>query len=296
MRNLPSMTTNAYLRLLRPHQWVKQVFVFIPLLSLGEALDLKILSLGLCAVVTFTLMAGVVYILNDIADVEDDKDDIQRVKRPIASGEVGIPKAHLFQFIFIVLVIILTYLLSENAVISLAVLGIYLIINIFYSKLGLKKSNILGISIVSLGFPIRFAFGCLFCGIEISYWALSLLMQLALFMLSIKRYQRSVKVSHASKQSIFDFWLLAAIVFASAFSATYAGFISAPSTQIIWGSDYLLLSAIPVALAIVRFIELAFLKIDMRDDDVTETAYRDVPIILLVLIYCALMFAGSLTR
>jgi 4-hydroxybenzoate polyprenyltransferase len=281
---------------MRPHQWFKQVFVFVPLLSLGTQLEFKLITQGLLAVLVFTFVAGIVYITNDVADFEEDRLDSRRVSRPIAAGLVSVSAARVFQILLFVPVIALLNFFSESTFSTIALILVYILINYLYSKFHFKSRNILGISIVAAGFPMRFAFGCLFCGIEVSYWALALLMQLALFMLSMKRYQRSLNGSRNERELIHDFWLLAAIVFAAAFSSTYAGFISAPSTQIVWGKDFLLLSAIPMALAIVRFIEVTIFGSKKGDLDVTEKIYYDFPMVLLVLIYCGLMFIGSATH
>jgi 4-hydroxybenzoate polyprenyltransferase len=193
--------------------------------------------------------------------------------------------------------LLLNTLLSKNVLPTLTILLFYSAINAVYSRYGLKRQNILGISIVAIGFPLRFMFGCLFLDIEISYWALVLLMELALFMLSVKRYQRTLrKTTDASDLSTHEFWLIAAIVFAAFFSASYAGFISAPSTQAIWGTSALLLSAIPMALAIVRFLEIATQQKNWNTSDVTDSIFRDSPLVLLAFIYVAVMLFGSLNH
>lgn len=66
---------------------------------------------------------------------------------------------------------------------------------------------------------------------------------------------------------------------AAFFSASYAGFISAPGTQAVWGSTALLLSAIPIALAIVRFLEIAIRVENWNSYDVTDSVIRDIPLV-----------------
>jgi hypothetical protein len=85
------------------------------------------------------------------------------------------------------------------------------------------------------------------------------------------------------------------VVFAASFSASYAGFISDPRTQAVWGSQSLLLSAIPIVLAIVRFIELGTNQDRMAISDVTDSLFKDTPLLLLGVAYVIIMLTGSLT-
>jgi 4-hydroxybenzoate polyprenyltransferase len=288
---------SKFLKMMRPHQWAKQVIVVIPVLSLGRLLSFESAAHSLSAAITFTFFASLVYVVNDYFDLAEDQLDPVRQKRPLASGLVS--KSESF-FLLVVLSFIgsfTNFVFSAFPIATFSLLIFYVFINALYSKLKLKNHNILGISIIALGFPLRFWFGCLFLGIEISYWALVLLMELALFMLSVKRYQRTLrKVENSNNSVIHEFWLLAAIVFAAFFSASYAGFISAPGTQAIWGSTALLLSAIPMALAIVRFLEIATQEANWNSSDVTDSLFKDWPLVILSIVYMATMLIGSLTH
>jgi hypothetical protein len=268
-----------YLVLVRPHQWFKQSIVVAPILSLGQSISLYDLALGFSAAMTFTFPI--------------------RKKRPLAAGTIA--KQHL-KFILLLLAIlslICNFILSQNVKLTSILLCIYAALNFVYSKFNLKKHSLLGVSMVAIGFPLRFAFGCWYLDISISYWALVLLMQLALFMLSVKRYQRHLRRSYGINDSNSqnpEFWLLAAIIFAAFFSASYAGFVSAPSTQAVWGSSALLLSAIPIALAIVRYLGIAIQVKNWNSHDITDTLLKDFPLVCLVIIYATIMLVGSVTN
>ena len=288
---------NSYIRMMRPHQWAKQSIVMIPVLSLGQSISATSVLLGFAAALAFTLISSFVYIVNDYFDLSEDRLDPVRKSRPLAAGMVSKVEARIFLGFLILLGISINVFFSINLLETLTLLMIYIMINAVYSTFRLKHQNILGISIVATGFPLRFAFGCQFLDIEVSYWALVLLMELALFMLSVKRYQRTLRKGiHPTNPSTHEFWLLAAIVFAAFFSASYAGFISTPSTQAIWGSTALLLSAIPMALAIVRFLEIATLEKNWNTSDVTDSVFKDTPLVLLAVIYVVTMLLGSLTN
>jgi 4-hydroxybenzoate polyprenyltransferase len=283
------------LKLLRPKQWVKQGFVFIPLLSLGSAFSIVDLSQGIAAMLAFTCLASCVYILNDYSDLEYDKSDPTRSSRPLVSGKVSLSHALILGVLLLGIAIGITLLLSDHLMPSLMIISLYLSINIAYSRFNLKKNNILGITLVGSGFPIRFAFGCAFVAVPYSYWAITMLMLLALFMLSIKRYQHTLRNSQKLTDTDHEFWLIAAITFAAFFSASYAGFVSSPTTQQVWGSTALLISSIPVALGMVRFIELGTNKENINSGDATDAVAKDLPILILCSVYALIMFIGKIT-
>jgi decaprenyl-phosphate phosphoribosyltransferase len=288
---------NSHLRLLRPHQWAKQAIVLVPILSLGKAIDVDRVLHGFAAVVAFTCMASLIYIINDLFDLEEDKLDLIRQRRPLAAGSVTKKSAYFLLVSLLAGSFSLNLTLSGDPKASTCILGIYLLLNVIYSIYRLKNRGVLGISFVAVGFPLRFAFGCLFLGIPLSYWALALLMELALFMLSVKRYQQTIRKGTSTKSDLnHEFWLLAAVVFAAFFSASYAGFVATPDTQKIWGADSLLLSAIPMALAIVRFLEIATLSKNWKSSDVTDSVFKDIPLVLLALVYLCIMLFGSVTH
>ena len=114
-------------------------------------------------------------------------------------------------------------------------------------------------------------------------------------MLSIKRYQLTLRNAPSENDSDHEFWLIAAITFAAFFSASYVGFVSSPTTQGVWGSTTLLISSIPVALGIVRFIELGTDKKRISSGDATEAVVKDFPSLVLSLIYVSIMFVGNIS-
>jgi hypothetical protein len=188
---------------------------------------------------------------------------------------------------------------SEYWVKLLIITGIYLLINIIYSAFGLKRNRIMGISMVAIGFPIRFLLGTVILNLPTSYWAFVLLMLLALAMLSGKRYQTIKRTSAIHEptnlQNEKEFWLLSLVIFCAMFGAAYAGFISASETQVIWGRTYLLLSTIPIALGLVRYLEIVTHPEIFMQQDATEGVVRDFLTLLIGLSYICLMLIGRVT-
>ncbi len=159
--------TKAYLRLIRPAHWLKNVLVLVPVCFAGELLGNDPMVLG-AAFLAFSFTASAVYVFNDIQDVERDRNaPPPRCNRPIASGVVSVRQAWIA---FAVLVVL--SLLSQVLVGSVSgglLLLFYAVLNIAYSK-GLKAVPIVDVAILASGYVFRVLYGGLVCGITISSW------------------------------------------------------------------------------------------------------------------------------
>jgi len=291
------MKINDYARLLRPHQFAKQLVVLLPLLAVATNLSRGLFLHSLAALLAFTLSAGFVYTLNDILDLQNDKLDSVRKLRPIASGKVDVAEGMLLSALFLLSSETLTYFLSFNKVPALALLNSYILLNIIYSFFKLKKHNLIGIFIVAFGFGIRFNYGAAFLKVKISWWALVLITELSLFMLSTKRYQqlhRKIQGSELAEET--NFWLIAAVLFAAMFSAAYASFITSEEVVAVWGRTTLLFSTIPLSLGMVRFIEIGTHSERIMTEDATDAVVRDPLMLLTVVLYIGILLWGRVTH
>jgi 4-hydroxybenzoate polyprenyltransferase len=151
-----------YLRLLRPHQWVKNVFVLLPAFLAGIA-GLPPMGIFL-AVAAFCLVSSAVYVANDIVDAESDRKHSVKKNRPIASGAVGEAEGWAISGTLAALGLALAFVASK-ATLGFAVA--YLILNAVYS-LWTKRVPILDCASISLGFCIRFLAGGVGFGLPIS--------------------------------------------------------------------------------------------------------------------------------
>ena len=88
------MSVTAMIRAMRPHHWLKNGLVFVPILLNHDAFDPNALWLGLIAFVAFSLIASAIYLLNDIKDVEADRRHPTKCKRPLAAGEITAAQAY----------------------------------------------------------------------------------------------------------------------------------------------------------------------------------------------------------
>ena len=172
-----------YIKLLRIEQWIKNIFVFLPLFFSGSFLHLELFSVSLFAFFIFSFTASCIYIINDYTDIEADKKHPEKRKRPLASGEISKPTAKMVFAGLVFLVVSLTslveFLFSIDLLYFCLVICAYFIMNIAYT-FRLKHIAIVDISIIALGFVFRVLAGGYITGIWISQWAILLTFVLAL--------------------------------------------------------------------------------------------------------------------
>lgn len=172
-----------YIKLLRPKDWIKNLFIFLPLFFAGESFNLqKNISLML-GLISFSCIASGIYILNDCRDAADDRKHPDKCKRPIASGRASMPKAMIIFSLLVSLGFVLSWWLNHNFFLILA--G-YFMMNLGYS-LGLKRIPILDILILSTGFVLRIMAGSVIGGVFLSEWIIIMVFLLALFLVVGKR-------------------------------------------------------------------------------------------------------------
>ena len=156
-----------YLKLMRVHHYIKNFLVFAALACSGEFFVLKKLGLATLGFVSFCMISSVVYIINDINDVEKDRKHPTKKNRPIASGAVPIKNAIILAIVLGVIVLVCSYFINSWKAICL--LGLYFILNLGYS-FGLKNIAIVDIAILASGFFIRLLYGSVVSMIDISNW------------------------------------------------------------------------------------------------------------------------------
>jgi 4-hydroxybenzoate polyprenyltransferase len=178
--------------LARPKQWMKNLFVFAPILFAGQLLNFDLMMKNFLAFIAFSFTSSVVYIINDIVDREADRTHKKKRFRPLASGEVNVKEAAVFGAIIFLLTALI--LLKLNYVFAIVV-SIYLLLNILYT-LKLKHIVILDVFIISLGFMLRVEGGASAIEVPISSWMILTAMFLSLFLaISKRRAELSASVS-----------------------------------------------------------------------------------------------------
>jgi len=152
----------ALIKAMRPRQWTKNGFVFFGLIFDKQLFRLEPFLRTLEGFFLFCLISSAVYLFNDIADAEADRNHPMKKFRPIASGKLPIPVAVSVALLLIVVALPLGYLLSP---VFALILGLYLVTNLLYSR-WLKHVSILDVLIVSSGFVFRVGAGVALITVE----------------------------------------------------------------------------------------------------------------------------------
>ncbi|TXT26861.1 MAG: UbiA prenyltransferase [Gallionellaceae bacterium] len=183
------------LRLMRPHQWVKNTFVFVGLLFGHAWHDSSLVAHVLLAFVAFCLMSSAIYTINDMVDVEQDRHHPKKCKRPLASGSISMAAAAMLAALLAACSLALAFAASK---IVLFVLVAYALMNIAYS-LRLKHVVILDIFIIATGFMLRILAGTLGVGIPPSQWLLLCGLMVTLFLGFTKRRAEIIALNEDNK-------------------------------------------------------------------------------------------------
>lgn len=313
MPDRPPIALN-YLKLLRPKQWAKGVFVLIgPLYSLTDPNHhwQTLLPPALIAMVALCLISSAGYIVNDILDAPRDRQHPRKSRRPIASGVISPRSAWVTAFVVTILGTALIFLLDGRARewAGLTVLAYALNTNLY--SFFLKRIVIADVIGLSLGFVLRVLAGCAAAGVQPSTWLLNCTLFLAMFLSFGKRLgeRKAAGVdAHAVRgvqQAYTDNLLLSAVgVTGVATLMTYASYIQARDVAWVgraataaqeagggWWVNPLWLSMLPATYGLLRCVVLLERG---RYDDPTEIAARDWPTQLAAAVFGAVTVAAVL--
>jgi decaprenyl-phosphate phosphoribosyltransferase len=170
-------------RLLRPRQWIKNSFVFAPLIFSGSFVHPDAVKNAIFATVLFCIAASATYVFNDLKDREADRlHPVKRYTRPIASGAVSVASARVV--LAALCATVLTGLLVDIRL--TAVILIYLLLNIAYT-IKLKRVPVVDLFALSAGFVLRVEAGAVAIGLVVSPWMLITTLCLALYLAAVKR-------------------------------------------------------------------------------------------------------------
>jgi MFS family permease len=168
---------------MRPHQWVKNLFIFPALIFSRHLMQPEYVLKSFAAFGLFCLISGAIYIFNDLMDYDEDRHHPTKRLRPIAAGRISKWLAWALFASFSIFGLVMSYFLNLGFGL---IATFYFIINVLYSSY-LKRIAIIDVLIVSIGFVIRAAAGGLVLSVEISPWLLVCTILLALFLVLAKR-------------------------------------------------------------------------------------------------------------
>ncbi|MDI9314315.1 MAG: UbiA family prenyltransferase [Hydrotalea sp.] len=173
------------LKILRPHQWIKNLLVFVPLIANRDLFTPSLVMQSLLVFVIFCLGASSVYIVNDLLDIKNDRKHPTKKFRPIPAGKISIPLAVIIAVLLLAGGVFLSIWFFNN-ILGLLLLG-YFLLSLSYS-LWLKKIAIIDIIILSLFYLWRVMMGGVALDITITFWLVIFTLFLFFSLSCVKRY------------------------------------------------------------------------------------------------------------
>jgi len=276
-----------YLKLVRVPQWVKNFFVFVPLLFSQHLFDVDYFTTTLFAFIVFCLASSLIYVINDIIDIEADKAHPTKKNRPLPSGLISKRNALIVAVVLTALIVILLPQFNKEFIYFVAV---FVLLNLLYS-FWFKHIVILDVFSIAAGFSIRVLAGAVVISVPISSWLILTTMFISLFLGVMKRHSELILVAeneNAPSRKVLSQYSLnfadqMATVAAAGVIICYALYTVSERTVLAFGTENLIYTTPFVVYGIFRFMYLEY--ISNKGDNTTKIVFSDLQIILTVLIY-----------
>lgn len=272
------------LKTIRPHQWVKNVFVLAPVVFATKFFDPTLLTRAFIAFAAFCLLAGAVYTINDIADVEADRLHPVKCARPIAAGHVPEAVARIFAGFLVVGSLTAAVLVSPWF--ALCAFS-YFALNVAYT-MKLKHIAYLDVSCIAAGFVLRVLGGGLATRISVTWYLFACTALLAWF-LGFGKRRHEFTTAKAGKQRIalsgytkrgLD---TALMVTAGLTVLTYLTYTLDPHTLSFFRAQYLWPTTLFVVLGVLRFVHIV--RYRPKAESPTQEMLSDGPMVAIVLLW-----------
>jgi 4-hydroxybenzoate polyprenyltransferase len=267
------------LKLIRVHQWLKNLLILVPLLAAHRLTSLRSIGIATVSFIAFSFCASSVYVLNDLLDMESDRQHIRKRNRPIAAGQVSVSQALI---IGLLLFVIAAWLALRVSVPFALILGLYFVMTSAYS-LRLKRQVIVDVMLLAALYTIRVVAGAVATTVVPSFWLLAFSMFLFLSLAVVKRYSEmlvtlSQERRYASGRgySVGDLSVLLSLGVSAGVAAivVLALYVNDPSTSKLYPSTIWLWPVPPLMLYWVSRVWMKAHRGEMHDDPVVF-AMRD---------------------
>ena len=286
-----------YVKALRLHQWLKNLLVFLPLILAHKLWDRVPLEHSLIGFLSFGLCASSVYLLNDLLDLESDRNHPAKRHRPFAAGHLPILHgAMLIPFLLLSAIGVALFLPFS----FLIVLGGYYFVTLAYS-VGLKRVVILDVLILAGLYTVRILAGVAATGLSPSFWLLAFSLFFFLSLALIKRYSELLVMrrkgqvkAHGRGYHVEDFPVLMALGGASGYLSVLvlAFYLNSTEVQKLYHHPSILWLICPLVLFWVSHMWLITHRGSMHDDPVVFAATDRVS--LGIAAACAILFGAAL--
>lgn len=250
---------------MRPWQWVKNLFVFLPMFFAGQMGVVSYWGLSVVVFLAMSLVASSIYCINDIVDVEENRRHPRKCCRPVAKGSVSKTQAAWVAAILVVVGLGLPFIALPSAVFMVvtALMMGYWLMNIAYC-LWLKRIAIVDVFCISIGFVLRVFIGGYACSIWVSPWLICLTFLLTLFLAFAKRRddlivgeREGIAVRKSSAAYNLPFMNMTLGLLGAITMVCYILYTVQPDVEERLGTSWVYLTSIFVLAGILRYLQVA---------------------------------------
>jgi 4-hydroxybenzoate polyprenyltransferase len=278
-----------YVRLIRIKHWVKDVFIFAPLIFSFNFYKPSYIGRTLIMCAAFCLAASAVYVFNDVTDRRRDRLHPKKKDRPVASGAVSVRSALILAALLPVAAVAVSGILGlPSVLIVLAYIGL----NAAYSLL-LKNQTFIDVMVIATGFLIRVVAGAVAISVELSSWMLLTTFFLSLFLGFGKRRKELAEAStgHRAVFQDYSIELLNSLIIISAALTiiTYSLYVVTSKTMIALGRDKFIATIPFVVFGVFRYMFLIYRQ--NNGGDPAEVLLRDRAMLIDIALWVCLVFA-----
>ncbi len=256
-------TISAYVQLARPHQYVKNAFVWLPLFFGYKLADPIALLNTLLAFFAFCLTASAVYVLNDYKDINEDREHPKKKDRPLASGRLTTLNAVVFLFLLFFVSVSVSLALLPKA--FLFVLIAYFLLNVGYSFY-LKHIAILDVVCIAVGFVFRVLAGGIASAVPVSHWIIIMTFLLAIFLALGKRRDdlllsaNGCNIRKCLNGYSLEFVSMSMVIMTSVVIVAYILYCVSPEVVQKHGTHNLYFTGVWVIIGLLRYLQITFVK------------------------------------
>lgn len=276
-----------YFQLLRIPQWIKNLFVFVPLLFSLHLFEANYFFSTLKAFLLFCLASSFIYVVNDIIDIDADSHHPTKKLRPLPSGKISKQSAWITSLIILALLVGFSFLTTLSFIFFL---GGFILLNVLYSVY-LKHIVILDVFSIAAGFTIRVLGGAAIISVPVSSWLILTTMFISLFLGVMKRHSELEQITETestiSRKVLSEysstFTNQMSTIAAAGVIICYALYTVSQRTVSIFKTENLIYTTPFVVFGIFRFMYLEYQN--QKGENTTQIMLTDIPMIITVILY-----------
>lgn len=271
-------TMKSIFILLRPHQWLKNLFIFLPLFFNGSLLNAEKFVACLWAFVAYCFAASSIYCFNDIHDITADRMHPKKCKRPIACGAVSVTTAYLISAICVIMSLNIAYFVNSGGLLFV-IIACYIVLNILYC-IKLKQIALVDVFVIAIGFVLRIVAGGVSADVYLSHWIILMTFLLALFLAFAKRRDDVVMFEEtgiSARKNVncynLSFMNQTISILASITMVCYIMYTVSDKVVTRMNTSYLYLTSVFVLAGIIRYLQITI--VDVKSGSPTKVLMKD---------------------